>query len=273
MSKIWLVTVVGLDFKLLPKFLQYYKNLGIKNFLVITHYSNEKSNLREIAKYILNSSNLPRLVHKEWIGPFSEKLKVDNERKIINENCTFDDWIIYADIDEFQEYPEGLRNTIKKCDNKKKTFLEGRMIDRIASNGYLLEYTPSIPLEQQYPLGGQITYNLLKAWDKKIVAAKAARKVGGGHHVFLRNTPLNGWYTYPYKRGISWRSRKIKVHHFKWDAKVIERMKAERTLPHKSLKSWRGEINRFLAYYDKFGYINVKNRKFKITYINSVLNI
>lgn len=262
MNKIFLVITVGPDYQLLLKFIRYYKSLGIKNFLVILNTSDQ------LPIDILNRENI--IPEKIWINSFSEALKQYYERNVIVKNCDKNDWIVYADLDEFQCYPMGLIEHIKFCENNRIEFLEGRLVDRISISGELIEIDQKKSLEEQFPLRGFITNNLLKAWDKKIVLARANLIVGGGHHIFLDSTTYK---TLPYDRELNEISQGIKIHHFKWDKKVLERIKSYLELPDESLKYWKKEITKFMNYISKHNKIDINDKRFKIEINKFFINI
>lgn len=262
MSNLFLVVTVGPDYRLLHKFLRYYKNLGIKNFLVILN-TQDSAPIKVLHEYGIISV-------RSWTEPFSEQLKQYHERKILIEHCSVNDWVIYADLDEFQVYPRGLSSHISECEKYGIDFLEGKLIDRISSTGKLLKLDVEIPLEDQFPLEGLITSKLLKAWDKKIVLAKGNLIVGGGHHIFLDGTTNK---TLPYKSKLNKYSAGIQIHHFKWDRDVLSRMNRYLQLQDKSLLFWREEISRFLNHYSRYNRIDISDKKLRVKMVHFLINI
>lgn len=255
MNKIFLTVTVGPDYTLLPEFLKYYKRLGITNFLVILNTSDPAVGL------ILQQHEI-HSVHS-WFEPFSEQAKQSHERFTVLRYCSIDDWILYADLDEFQLYPKGLFNHISHCEKNGIEFLEGRLIDRVSEDGTLVTIDNKINLCEQFPLRGYITSKLLKAWDKKIVLARGKWIVGGGHHVFLDS---NTKKPLPYKSELNEHSYGIEVHHFKWDSKLLPRMNGYLELQDESLFFWKKEIKRFMKHYEKHSRIRVEDKRFKFTY-------
>jgi hypothetical protein len=261
MSSKYLTVTIGPDYRLLPYFLRYYKTLGIEKFLVILNTPDDAP-LKILQDFDLSPVKI-------WTEPFSETLKQRYERSIIDKYCSNDDWVIYSDLDEFHDYPAGLDYHLKYCEKHNIDFVEGRLLDRISETGELTILDETRPLEEQYPLGGYITNNLLKAWDKKIVAAKGKLIVGGGHHIFLDSATNN---TLPYIRNFSDYSLGIKVHHFKWDRNVLDRMNRYIHLQDESLAYWVKEIRRFLDHYSKHNKINISDISFDITRVKNFIN-
>lgn len=263
--KIYLTVTVGPDYRLLERFINYYKRIGIENFLVILNTSDINAEL------ILKRNDI-KAVYK-WIESFSETKKQTTERDIINKFCSHKDWIIYCDLDEFQYYPDGLINSIFKCNNSNINFMEGRMLDRVSKKGELLILDENKKLENQFPIGGFITGNLMNAWDKKIVAARKNKIVGGGHHIFLNHENQENQETIHYKKEIKGLYKDIIVHHFKWDSFVISRMLKYLTLEDPSLEYWKKEIEIFINHYSKYSKINIKDKKFKFHMVDQILDI
>lgn len=262
MNKIFLTVTVGPDYRLLPKFLRYYKNIGIDHFLVIL-------NTLDLAPIeILQDFGIKPV--KYWSEPFSETSKQHYERNEVVRHCDGGDWVIYADLDEFQYYPMGIKSHIDYCEKNKINFLEGRLIDRISETGELIKIDDSKSLEEQFPLGGFITNNLLKAWDKKIVIARVRLIVGGGHHIFLDSATHK---TLPYMKSLNKHSQDIEIHHFKWDEKVLLRMSRYLQLPDESLTSWRKEMKIFYTHHSVHGRINIHDEKLGIKKIKNFINI
>lgn len=260
--KIYLTVTVGPDYRLLQRFINYYKKFGIENFLIILNTPDIKAEL------ILKQNNMK--ITEKWTDSFSEDKKQITEREIINKYCSQEDWIIYTDLDEFQYYPHGLIKSISKCNNSNINFIEGRMLDRVSKEGDLIDLKDDKKLEQQFPLGGYITGNLMNAWDKKVVAAQKNKIVGGGHHIFLNQEDLK---PLPYEKEIKGICKNVIVHHFKWDSLVISRMLNYLSLQDPSLQYWKKEIEIFLKYYFKYSKINIKDKLFKFHIVNTKLNI
>lgn len=252
-----LITTVGKDHSLLEKFIEYYKRFyfDVWGFLI----NNEDYDV--ICKFIQEknfSYGIFPLIHfKKFKGEFTESKKIQLERILLeemtdNKNYLKRDWIIYSDLDEFIHIPGGIENRIKLAEMYGSNYIEGLMVDRISEDGTLKEYDSSKPLEEQFPIGCNITKNICGGWNKKIVAAKYHVLVGGGHHVIMNKKEYNGTYDIPYKEEISPWSFGIEIHHFKWNSNIFEKFKYVRNTTDKSLEAWRREYKNCLDFY--FGF-------------------
>lgn len=262
MNKLFLTVTIGPDYRLLPRFLKYYRNLGIKDFLVQLNTS-DPTPRSFLQKQGINT------IHS-WFEPFSEDRKQFHERFMIIKNCSSEDWVLYADLDEFQHYPLRLETHIKYCEDHGIDYLEGKLTDRVAEEGILAEIPNGFKLEDLFPYSGNITNKLLKAWDKKIVLARAKLIVGGGHHLFLDHKTHK---PKPYNSKVNRHSTGIEVHHFKWDIGAISRMERYSELTCGSLYFWKKEISRFLEHYHKNAGISITDKRFKFKKVSKFLNI
>jgi len=255
---VYLTATIGLNITLFPKFLEYYNSLGIEKFLINVN-AKEGDPLIERAQKDLQKYSCE--IAKIWSEEFSEKDKVSYERETILRFCDMEDWVVYADLDEFQEYPKKLPEMIKSCEENYIPFLEGRLIDRVASDGSFRKLSPQKSLDRQYPLGGYITNRILGAWDKKIVLARANKIVGGGHHIFLHDEIQNsGYQQKKYNGDLEKVSKGINIHHFKWDSTILKRMDFGLELQDLSIQTgWHREIKTFHKYLEKHKKIDVSD--------------
>jgi len=259
--KIYLVTTIGPDIKYLDRFFGYYQRLGVDQFIVTNHqpYPDFSYDILQGISKVCNRYNVKG--NGSWHGHFSEDKKIEIENKAKNEVCDDQDWVIYADSDEFHYFDPPLRDQINYCSEHFLDSIEGRLLDRVYSSGDLPLFKEEYSLEEIFSLGGFITHYLLGAWDKKVMAAKASRDIGGGHHVLLRENgeKVNGYRTETYFPEVDSCFSKNFVHHFKWEHDLLHKLKV-RTVPTcNSLKSWAQESKKFLAYIEKYKRIIVEN--------------
>jgi len=198
----------------LPQFVQHYRALGVDRFLITLHIDSRRGmNDRRQATCrveellasldlglvsVLNCAYRPR-----WIA---------EHHNLVRRGFTGqDDWIVWADIDEFQEYPEPLRTIIRNSVELGFGQVQGKFLDRVADGGRLAPFNPSQPIWSQYPLGAPITRRILGGLDTKVVASRADLEIGVGQHFLLSESAR----VYP---------KEVTIHHFKWDASVCDRL-------------------------------------------------
>jgi len=271
--RIYVITTIGFDTSLLDRFLKHYKKFRPKKILIVVNASKDSETYSTVEEKTKKYGNL--CILQEWPGEFSEDEKITQEKLISSRYCKDNDWVVYADVDEFQYYPKNIRASIKNAKRLGFDYLEGRMIDRICITGELTLTDKDIPLEVQYPLGGSITKEILKGWDKKIVCAKMNRDIGGGRHVFINR---GGVYfkecnTEPYSEELSPHSFGIEIHHFKWNYFTVNKLKKELTFKHKSLTAWRQEHERFLKYMELYNKINIYEPSLKLQFYGTKVGV
>lgn len=152
-----------------------------------------------------------------------------------------------ADCDEFQAYPDGLRQALEYCDANRFEFVEGCLVDRLASDGRLSTVSSLSDLWTQFPLGGFISARVNGAVVNKIVAMKGHVRLGQGQHQAAsgRGCPVSRLY--------------VPVHHFKWQAGLIERLTTRTAIPEFMNGLYHRECRRFIEHFQKEGCIDLGN--------------
>jgi len=211
------------DLGLIPHFFNYYKTMGIKDFFVIIHAQNPES--ENIAKAVSLINELTKNLNVEiskWLGePFVATVTQDKLDAIIG-NLDKNAWIISADVDEFQEYPRGLKAVIKMCECLNYNYVAGRLIDRVSADHKLHPIKSDMPLWKQCPEKVILCDESVQCINKVVLHRKFI-KLCTGNHFFKEAT--NG--TAPREYILV-----IYVSHFKWFDNVILKIK--------TIKSWHG---------------------------------
>jgi hypothetical protein len=207
--KIHLTTVAGAFVEVLPHMLEHYRAQGVESFLVNAHASDTNDPALDRIRQITNEFGCG--IHSITRAPWRQEV---NPSIYERSRAAFpNDWFILADQDELQLYPGDMRAILEQCDAKGYDYLEGGFIDRIASDGGFAPVLHDRSIWEQFPLGGYISTPILDANPNKIVAAKGRVKVVPGQHAALsgRGCPVEECY--------------VEVHHFKWVAGIVERLK------------------------------------------------
>ena len=217
---------------LLPHFINHYKKLGIEKFLIVVHGGIKPPGTVPQIKKMLSRFNID--VCKTWYGEYSDGVKdTELKNKVLRENCNQKDWIINADLDEFQVYPKYLPDLLKECDKNGYDHLIGRLIDRITANGSFPPISKSIPIWQQFPIACHLTEEVIGGYTRKVIAMRGYMTMKTGHH-----KAKHGFRPYP---------KIFEVHHFKWDNTIITRTRERlKTFEKTEQKEFIDNCERFL---------------------------
>jgi hypothetical protein len=150
-------------------------------------------------------------------------------------------WIIYADLDELQQYPVPPRELVAAAERRGIDVIYGWLLDRVAADGSL----PAIPsfddpnspnIWNTFQIGCRLTGALLRSATRKVMMARSDVAIGAGHHTAGDRLP------FPIPIG---RLDQYVVYHFKWHAETIARL--EWGLAHANRNPmWQYESRRFM---------------------------
>jgi|SRR6185369_2531188 hypothetical protein len=206
---------------LLTHFLEHYRRLGVDEFLIVLHA--ERGDARaEAAKERLAQAGI-RPVRE--VEEYSATLKLAYTTEVVRRYCEPESWVVYADLDELQLYPDGLRAYLGERERRGHSFARGRLIDRLSDSGALVEIQPEPSLWEQFPRSASVTRGLLGGWDRKVCAARATVPIadGGAHAVRYGRAPRCDYRLTHYLPRFG--ERRIAIHHFKWDATLPQRVR------------------------------------------------
>lgn len=239
--KVHLITVVGAQHtQLLGQMLKHYSILGISSFLVHAHLRSPDDNALAALRSVV--AKFDHDIESVGYGDHA----VTQRQAWDSRKRKPDDWFVIADVDEFQAYPSSIQAVITHCEERGYDHVKGCFLDRVASNGTLTQINTEQSLWDQYPMGLFLTYPILRADPRKVVAARGSVDMANnGHHVALseKGCPITDYF--------------IPVHHFKWVEGVLEALerridfvRRNSTSPH-----WQ-ESQRFLDYYRERGRVD-----------------
>jgi hypothetical protein len=234
---IHLVTVVGSRLDLLPHMLRYYRGIGITSLLVNLHLDTYQSPLFHKACAICKTfgATIDGVFIGKWLQGVNPFLYWQTRRQHL------DDWFILADVDEFQAYPRDVRLFLSDMDKQGYDYVQGCLLDRIGRDGTFPSVAEDMPVWEQYPLAGLVTYRILKANILKIVAAKGYVRLAPGQHGAVNGT------------GCPVEQECIQVHHFKWSSDVVTRLEHRVDLYTAFNEVIWPESQRFIEYYRATG--------------------
>lgn len=245
------------DPKLLPHFLNHYSKLGVTEFIIAVIYYQD--NETEIVDYVrnyckeYNASIFP--LKKSIIGSHKDDIeKYLKSKHYVKPN----EYIIYADIDEFFEYPAPMSEIIDEMNKQNIWCICSNFNDRISSDGSLVDIVENINLGKQFVLGCTITNKILQGWTQKVILQRGRVVLQSAAHHDTKSGMLD---RYP----IGNKSQYF-IHHFKWRSGLIEQI--EHRLKNKySSTIYTNEQKRFMDYY-RFNNnkININDKKLNIKY-------
>lgn len=225
----------------LPQFVTHYRAQGVERFLLTLQVEPalaEEQKARHRARFtrVLGQLNVGEAFVWEhaWDGPSMG----EQHRRLQEAHVGPADWIVWCDSDEFQVYPEPLGRIVAQCEAEGVDFIRGIFIDRIAEDGCLATFDPRRSIWETFPLACNVTSALAKADPRKVTLARGGLLLrGGGKHLPSGESGLktiSGW---------------VQIHHFKWDAALLERLRFRVRPEWRAKFPWWVESQRLLDYF------------------------
>lgn len=194
-----LIVLIGTDchLELLPHFLEHYSRIGVDLFVCGLHGQH-----RDEARNLL--SRYPFEVVVDFgTQPYAEELtrqwtRVANEAR--RQHALPGEWCLYADVDEFHEYPPGFLASLEPRVNAVK----GWWVERLAtSDGQLLPCLPGRNIGQQFPFA---TQKIFCGLSQKVMAVRADLDLVDGYHRVVGGSDVPVFA-----------ADSLRVHHFRWN--------------------------------------------------------
>jgi len=231
-ESIHLTTAVGGYVNVLPHMLRHYRALGVDSLFVHVNLLDENDPILGDVRAVCDVTSVS-------VGGSLWRGNPAVHRAVMASHP--DDWFIVADQDELQVYPGPLREILEFCDSRGYDFIEGTLVDRLAPGGIFGEVDPHGDIWEQFPLTALVTAGLLGGEPRKVVAAKGRVVLHGGQHGAEggRGCPIEECH--------------VAVHHFKWTAGIVERLRARVELLRERGLPFAEESERFLRYVDAHG--------------------
>jgi hypothetical protein len=232
-------TVARFQVNRLEAFLQHYKSLGVDQFWMTIHSPASDAEddggqlSTELSKYAADQT-----IHFSTLTGVFDAMLVRKHHDTLQADAFIpSDWVLWADVDEFQIYPDDLRCTLARADRMGAMHISGELVDRVARNGILAPLDPHQSIWEQFPVGCALTLQVLKGYSHKVVAAKGAVRLTPGNHEVL-----------PGLGPTRWAPELAAIHHFKWDETVVARLSSRLEPAWKAKCSWWPESERFLNF-------------------------
>jgi hypothetical protein len=200
---------------LVRQFVEHYLHLGVERFhlclqvepkveaAVVEHSRAEVQQTLDAYQIQLNSV---------LAVPFTATaLRVHHDR-IQDDHCLPGDWVVWADIDEFQVYPGEFKSLIQLAETLDIDYFRGYFVDRVAADGKLRPFDPEQSIWTQFPRQIKLDTAMRAGVTHKVTCCRSTVRVNNGNHFPVNPEPLC-YYSDP-----------VDVHHFKWDTTVISRL-------------------------------------------------
>lgn len=244
--RIHLITVVGRHCELLPSMVAHYRALGVESCAINVHLATPADPVPEEIRDVADrhGAGLESIFVGDWQSQQVGVWCASMQRRA-------DDWCLLADHDELHVYPDELASLLAYCDRKGYDYITGAFVDRFAADGGFPRVDRARPLWDQFPLGGFVSYPMLGADPRKVVAAKGHVRVCKGQHRALSGV------------GCPMEVAFAQVHHFKWTAGLVDRLRARAAeLEANAVGHWT-ESARFVSYYESHdGRIDLTDPRF-----------
>lgn len=157
LQNVRLITCVGVehDLPLLPHFIDHYAALGIPppNMSVILNANDPQSAKLGEAVALASRKSVETDI---WLAPYTSETMWEKRRKLQKSFMPPRQWLVSADVDEFQEYPEDLGSFLDRCERLGVDTVQGVFIDRLHPEGRLAAIAPDRPLMEQFPVQADV---------------------------------------------------------------------------------------------------------------------
>jgi len=234
-EKTAVILLVGPDSRLLEQNILHYRSLGLKKILISVHVYGDNGE-----KHLSKVTAIAEKLHANVADIHTAQgIESGNRyRRLIDNHCGKRDWVVYADLDEFIQFPAPIPDIIDFCEAEGYDYIQGFFLDRIGAKGDFPVLSGQ-SIWDQFPIGVHLTQTICKGNSNKITLARAQIGVVNGHHFALDGVCC------PHELCASI------VHHFKWDHAVIERCKEMKALNESDGLPWGHEYQRFIDYVDE----------------------
>jgi len=233
--------------EMFPAMLAYYRALGVDHIHVHARgRAHDDPELERIVEAVKAAGGrIATMTLGDWAVSLTTSLYDLTRRQFP------DDWFLVADPDEFQVYPDGLREAIGRCVEKGYEYIEGCFVDRVGDGGRLCAIDPAREVWENFPMAGFVTGPVCGGAVNKVVATRGPVKMSPGQH-----RPLGG-------RGCPVGEQYAQVHHFKWIEGLVEKLEARVKVNREKGGNVRysHECERFIEHYRKEDRIRIEDKE------------
>jgi hypothetical protein len=210
----------------LPQFVRHYQAQGLERFHLTVQCPRGKRRTGEAARRRALKLLLPLGVDQVDLLERDFDAMALREHHDEVQDKSGAEWLVWADIDEFQVYPAPVPMLVADWKRAGIQACTGLFVDRVSRSGKLAPVNLAEPIWGQYPIGASLTRDVLRGQINKVVCSHVSVRIKHGNHEPVRGQRVR-------------RTREIiPVFHFKWDSTVVPRLKMRLTEAWKKRCPW-----------------------------------
>jgi hypothetical protein len=232
-KRVKLFVAVYDDASLLPHFLRHYSAQGVTRFFIAVHpklAAEVRRRSRGHSAAIVKDPDVAESVEGGTRAVTAMRLRHSGPRE----------WVAIADLDEFQVHPGGMKRSVLLAKRAGANVVRGTLIDRVAVDGGLPDFDDETDLWSLYPARCRLTKRLQRGLDYKCALVKGRLPSANAHHRLVGEAAAR---------------RRVEIHHFKWNARAVERMESAIGRIKAAGLPWHVEYERVLEHVRRNGRI------------------
>ena len=256
-------TAEPLRIRWLPQFVRHYRALGVDRFFLSLQLEPDEDPALKRGYKAQFRETLAALGIEEAFfleKSFDAYVVRDHHDEIQDKYISPDDWVVWCDSDEYQAYPRPLAEMVAKWESEGCDYVNGLMLDRVAADGSLPRFDPSVSVWEQFPIACTVAGEVSDVLQRKIAMARGDVFISRGNHflacaapAMLTPTSTKRLAERPPVRTPKPFANWVQIHHFKWDANVIELLRFRLTPQWRAKCPWWVESGKLLDYFEGNG--------------------
>jgi hypothetical protein len=227
----------------LPQFLGHYRGLGVERAHLSLHFEPQVSpavKRQRTDRAAAFAAECGFELTAAIVCVYDTFMLRSHHDQLQSQISDESDWIVWADIDEFQVYPERLPSLIELAERTGIDYFGGVFVDRTTEDGSLPVFDPGRSIWSQFPHQCHITRDLTTACPEKVACARSGVRLTLGNHAVCDES-------------LTRYEGRVEVHHFKWDASVIPRLQRRLTPDWRERCPWWEESRDVLDHIESNG--------------------
>jgi hypothetical protein len=246
----------------LPQFVRHYRSRGVERFFLSLQIEPDLDPaLREGYRAQFEQTLAALGIRQSFFleKSFDAFAIRDHHDAIQDAYISPGDWIVWCDSDEFQSYPLPLPKMIERWEASGHSYVKGLMLDRVAADGGLPRFDPMTSVWEQFPLICLFAIDVGKSLIRKVTVARGDVFLCRGNHFLARGAPAmlteaarKRLAAVP-ARDLTCPDAWMQIHHFKWDASVLDRLRFRLSPQWRAKCPWWTESDKLLDYFEARG--------------------